>query len=163
MSFRIEPMHECHLDSAWDIEQECFSNAPIPDRLTRSDYAKFLTNSEYVCLRALNGELHIGSAIGQVRSSVGHICLIVIEPAYGNAGIGGKLLASLERMLMMRGCTKICAQTWPSNILSRTFFMANGHVEASTIDNFYGSGFPAINLQKAVSVVDTIVAWLGRS
>jgi len=83
------------------------------DATWRSDVLdRVLRSSETVALVSVEGSRIIGFVCGHDVGFRGYLSELVVSPSVQGHGIGGQLLAELERRLAERGCGVVIADVW---------------------------------------------------
>ena len=100
----------------------------------------------------------------ETRPRIGVVYYIAIHPSVQGRGLGKVLLASVETLLEMRGCSIFVATTREDNAASRALFRSMNYVEERIDSIYHLSPRAAENMVRALcSFEDDLVMYRGST
>jgi [ribosomal protein S18]-alanine N-acetyltransferase len=135
-------------DTLHAIDQLCF---PKHIAYRRSEMKSFLRADGAHCVVAEIPEAIAGFVLAQKRSKIGHIITLDVLAAYRRHSIGSLLLEASEKEAAARGVTLMYLETATTNKAAIALWKQHGYRETATIENFYGRGQNAFEMQKQLA------------
>lgn len=90
------------------------------------------------------GEALIGHAIGQLAGDVGEVLEIGVVPSARRRGVGGLLLAELERALERGGAAELWLEVRADNTAARALYERRGYAVTGRRPRYYADGVDAL-------------------
>jgi len=141
----FEPMVWGHIDEVIRIEMESFgddawSQGQFWDELGAPEDLKV-----YVCAMS-NGQV-VGYAGLQVIAPEAEILTVAVAKSKRRRGVGGALVAELQRQARARNCTLMHLEVESTNTSAKAMYVALGYSESGLRANYYGLGRDAVLMQ----------------
>lgn len=149
MEVKIETATIKHLDTLYQIEEQCFSE----EAFTKRQIAYLLTDYNTIALAAKISNEIAGFIIAQVETDdieFGHIITLNIPPKYRRRGIATKLLHETENILKQRGISECRLEVREDNNAAIKLYHKLGYRIVSKLERYYGKRKHGLYLKKSL-------------
>jgi ribosomal-protein-alanine N-acetyltransferase len=143
--FHLRPYQRPDFDTLYAIDQVCF---PKHIAYGRGELRHYLQSEGAHCIVAELGNAIAGFILTGRREEVAHIITLDVLEQYRRKSLGSLLLQSAEQEAAARGATLVYLETATTNHAAIALWKKHGYCETATIDNFYGRGQNAFEMQK---------------
>ncbi len=127
------------------LEERCFST----DVLAASDLRRLLRRGHGMFVDVHRGLIRgYCLVIFRARTTIGRIYTFAVAPEARGQGIGGRLLAAMERETRRRGRARISVEANPRNRAARRVYESRGFRVRDFLPRFYEDGTDAVKLVK---------------
>jgi ribosomal-protein-alanine N-acetyltransferase len=90
----------------------------------------------------------VGFGIMKYGDETAHLLLLGVHSAHRRAGVGGLLLAWLEKVAWVAGITTVQVQARDENIAARAFYRRHGYREIAHVAGMYNEMVDGVRLEK---------------
>lgn len=88
--------------------------------------------------------------IMQYDDHTAHLLLLAVQPARRRAGVGGRMLAWLEKVARTAGIARIKAEVRADSAVARRFYRKQGYRETGYVAGMYDRALDGVRLEKAL-------------
>ena len=151
----LRPFQPPDFDVLLAIDQACF---PKTIAYGRREMKSYLQSEGAYCVVAeipdkeIRAPAIFGSIAGFIlterTSEIGHIVTLDVVEYYRRHCIGSLLLDAAERDAASQGATRMYLETATTNKAAIALWKKHGYRETATIENYYGQGQNAFEMQK---------------
>ena len=137
MEIKIETATIRHLDTLYQIEEQCFSE----EAFTKRQIAYLLTDYNTIALAAKTQNEVAGFIIAQVEtdeSEYGHIITVNVALNYRHKGVAIKLLHETESLLKDRGISECRLEVREDNNAAIKLYHKLGYQTMGKLERYYG-------------------------
>ncbi len=138
MTESIETASTTHLSRLCQIENDCFKE----EAFTRQQIARLLSDYNSIGLVAKEDGLIVGFIIAAVYADrgklTGHILTLDILAAHRRKGIGTKLLAEAEKILLEKGARTCRLEVREDNVAALSLYQRMSYKRVRRLRNYYG-------------------------
>ena len=135
-------------DDLHAIDQLCF---PKHIAYGRREMQSYLRAEGANCIVAEVSGTIAGFVVTQCGAEVGHIITLDVLAAYRRQSIGSLLLEASEKQAASQGVNLMYLETATTNKAAIALWRKHGYRETATIENFYGRGQHAFEMQKQLA------------
>ncbi|MDX1607546.1 MAG: GNAT family N-acetyltransferase [Candidatus Competibacterales bacterium] len=101
-------------------------------------------------LTARSDSVLAGFGIMHYREEEAHLLLLAVHPRYRRHGLGGRLLAWLEKPARVAGIRRIHLEVRAGNTPARQFYQALGYREDRRVPNYYNGRETAVYMSRTL-------------
>ncbi len=130
------------------MDQLCF---PKHIAYGRRELKSYLQTEGSHCIVAEIPATIAGFILTQCDAEIAHIITLDVLAAYRRHSIGSLLLEASEKEAAARGVTLMYLETATTNKAAIALWKQHGYRETATIENFYGRGQNAFEMQKRLA------------
>jgi ribosomal protein S18 acetylase RimI-like enzyme len=151
----LRPFQPPDFDVLLAMDQECF---PRTIAYGRREMKSYLQSEGAHCIVAEIPDKEIrapaifrsitGFILTERESEIGHIVTLDVLVFYRRQCIGSLLLEAAEREAASHGVTSMYLETATTNKAAIALWKKHGYRETATIENYYGRGQNAFEMQK---------------
>ena len=137
MEIKIETATIRHLDTLYQIEEQCFSE----EAFTKRQIAYLLTDYNTIALTAKTQNEVAGFIIVQVEideTEYGHIITVNVALNYRHKGVATKLLHEAESLLKDRGIRECRLEVREDNNAAIKLYHKLGYQTMGKLERYYG-------------------------
>lgn len=146
--YRLRGYRKSDLDALVRLDDICF--AP-QFRFTRASMRRFAEDEKARVVIAEQNEKLIGFCIVHIEpENAGYIVTLDVDPAHWRNGIASRLMQHAEEECRVAGCVSMALHVFTGNTAAIRFYERNGYVNASTVEDFYGTGIDALMYVKSL-------------
>jgi ribosomal-protein-alanine N-acetyltransferase len=132
-------------ENLYRIDQACFPKGIAYGRIELKIY---LRSEGSHCLLAENAGSVAGFILIERTAEQAHIITLDVLEAYRRQKIGSLLLEAAEQEAASRGGRHMALETATANKPAIAFWKKHGYRQIATIENYYGHGLDAFEMQK---------------
>ena len=133
------------LDDLYRIDQSCF---PKGIAYGRTELKSYIQSDEAYCVVAeVTGEIG-GFVISERSAQLAHIITLDVVAQHRRQSLGSLLLQSAEIEAASQGARLMYLETATTNKAAIALWKKHGYREVGTIENYYGKGLDAFEMQK---------------
>jgi ribosomal-protein-alanine N-acetyltransferase len=144
----LRPYQPSDFEALHAIDQLCF---PKHIAYGRREMKNYLQADGAHCIVAEIPGTIAGFVLTQCDAEIGHIVTLDVLEAYRRHSIGSLLLEASENEAAARGVTLMYLETATTNKAAIALWKKHGYRETATIENFYGRGQNAFEMQKRLA------------
>ena len=144
----LRPYQPSDFEALHAIDQLCF---PKHIAYGRREMKSYLQAEGAHCIVAEVPGAIAGFVVTQCEAEIGHIVTLDVVAEYRRHSIGSLLLQASEREASTRGVTLMYLETATTNKAAIALWKKHGYRETATIENFYGRGQSAFEMQKRLA------------
>jgi ribosomal-protein-alanine N-acetyltransferase len=145
---RVRDYRPADFESIWEIDQACF---PPGIAYSRAELRAFLSRQTAEAIVAERDGRVVGFVLGwRGRGPAGQVVTLDVTEGERRRGLGGRLLAELERRLSLAGAARVRLETAVSNRTAIVFYERLGYRTVERLDDYYGPGLDAWTMEKAL-------------
>ncbi len=147
-TFSIRAARASDLDALVALEESVFDY----DRVSRRQYRRHLASSSVLLRVAVERGQLLGSGMVFLRAgtSVARLYSLAAVPAARGRGVGGRLLATLERAARARGGKRMRLEVRTDNAAAMTLYERHGYRRFALRRSYYDDGGDAFRYEKAL-------------
>jgi ribosomal protein S18 acetylase RimI-like enzyme len=128
---KIRPYQASDEQAVIAIWRECGLTRPWND--PQRDITRKLTEQPELFLVAVDEQKPVGTAMVGFDGHRGWVYYLAVNPGQQRQSIGCKLMAEAERLLLERGCPKICLMVRSSNADVIAFYKTLGYAQDDVV------------------------------
>lgn len=129
---QIVPMRREHVAQVAELERICFSD-PWPEEIL----ARELDNPLSLWLVAMQNTTVMGYIGSQSVIDAADMMNLAVRPQLRRRGIGNRLVAALELMLLDKGVASLCLEVRASNVPAIGLYQSLGFVQVGRRPRYY--------------------------
>jgi ribosomal-protein-alanine N-acetyltransferase len=133
------------LDVLYRIDQACFPKGIAYGRREMQAYIE--SSGSYCLLAEMAGEI-AGFILTERSAQLAHIVTLDVLKEHRRQSIGSLLLDASELEAASKGVNLMYLETATTNKPAIALWKKHGYVEVGTIENYYGPGLDAFEMQK---------------
>jgi [ribosomal protein S18]-alanine N-acetyltransferase len=151
----LRPYQPSDFDALLAMDQVCF---PKTIAYGRREMKSYLQSEGSHCMVAeITGTEFPGPEISRTiagfiltesDAEFAHVITLDVLESYRRQSVGSLLLEAAEREAVFRGITSMYLETATTNKAAIALWKKHGYVETATIENYYGRGQNAFEMQK---------------
>ena len=143
--FVLRPYRPSDFEALVAMDQACFPKAIAYGRREMKGYLR----SEYShCIVAEVSGTIAGFILMESDEELGHVITLDVAQAHRRQSVGSLLLKAAEKQAASQGATRMYLETATGNEPAIALWKKHGYRETGTIENYYGRGQNAFEMQK---------------
>jgi ribosomal protein S18 acetylase RimI-like enzyme len=143
----LRPYQPSDFEFLHAIDQFCF---PKTIAYGRREMKIYLQAPGAHCIVAEIFRTIAGFILTERDGQLGHIITLDVLEAYRRQALGSSLLEAAERDAASHGVNSMYLETATTNKAAIALWKKHGYRETATIENYYGRGHSAFEMQKAL-------------
>ena len=141
----LRPYQRSDFESLVSIDQACF---PKTIAYGRQEMKTYLQSEGSHCIIAEIRGTIAGFILTERLTELAHIITLDVLESYRRQSVGSSLLQAAEREAATHGATLMYLETATTNKAAIALWKKHGYRETGTIENYYGRGQNAFEMQK---------------
>jgi ribosomal-protein-alanine N-acetyltransferase len=143
---RLRDYRAADFEAIWALDQACF---PPGVAYSRGELRAFLARRTAQAIVAERAGRVVAFVLGgRARGLAGQVVTLDVAAPERRRGLGGRLLAELERRLAAAGATRVELETAVSNRTAIAFYERLGYGKVARLPDYYGPGQDAWAMAK---------------
>jgi ribosomal protein S18 acetylase RimI-like enzyme len=146
----LRPYHPYDFEALHAIDQVCFPKTIAYGRREMKSYLR--SEGSHCIVAEIPGPGASGTTAGFILTErydeIAHIITLDVLESYRCQSIGSLLLEAAEREAVSHGATNMYLETATTNKAAIALWEKHGYRETATIENYYGRGQNAFEMQK---------------
>jgi ribosomal protein S18 acetylase RimI-like enzyme len=135
-------------ETLYRIDQVCFPKGIAYGRFEMKVYLR--VRGSHCTIAESAGDI-AGFILAELAPDEGHIITLDVLENYRRQKVGSLLLESAEKEAATRGATRMVLETATTNKAAIAFWKKHGYRQFGTIDNYYGKGLNALEMEKRLT------------
>ena len=146
--YRLRGYRKTDLDALVRLDDICFA---LQFRFTRAAMRRFAEDEKARVVIAEQREEFVGFCIAHIEpEDTGYVVTLDVDPAHWRNGIASLLMQRAEEECRIAGCVSMALHVFTENTAAIRFYERRGYVNASTVEDFYGTGVHALMYFKSL-------------
>ena len=141
----LRPYSPSDFETLHKIDQACF---PKGISYGRNQLRTYLRSPGSYCVLAEIGGVVAGFILIEIAGEFAHIITLDVLEPYRRISIGSLLLEDTEQEAASRGARSMVLETATTNHAAIALWKKHGYRRSVTIENYYGPGLDAFEMQK---------------
>jgi ribosomal protein S18 acetylase RimI-like enzyme len=141
----LRPYRSSDFETLFTIDQSCF---PKTIAYGRGELKRYLQSDGAHCIVAEFPAAIAGFILTQRSAEIAHIITLDVLESHRRQAVGSSLLQAAEKEAASHGVTLMYLETATTNKAAIALWKRHGYRETATIENFYGRGQHAFEMQK---------------
>jgi [ribosomal protein S18]-alanine N-acetyltransferase len=141
----LRPYRPSDFDALLAIDQACFPKSIAYGRREMKHYLQ--AENAHCIIAEISGAI-AGFILTDRSNEFAHVITLDVLAEYRRQSIGSRLLAGAEREAASQGASLMYLETATTNKAAIALWRKHGYREAATIENYYGRGHDAFEMQK---------------
>jgi [ribosomal protein S18]-alanine N-acetyltransferase len=141
----LRPYQPSDFEVLHAIDQVCF---PKTIAYGRREMKSYLQSEGSRCIVAEIPGMIAGFILTECAGEIAHIVTLDVLEPFRRQSVGSLLLRAAEREAASRGVTSMYLETATTNKAAIALWKKHGYRETGTIENYYGRGQNAFEMQK---------------
>jgi len=143
----LRPYQPSDFDAIVSIDQSCF---PKPIAYERREMKRYLLAEGSHCIVAQVSDGIVGFILTERSMEFAHVITLDILQRYRRQSVGSLLLQTAEQEAAEHGAAIMYLETATTNKAAIALWKKHGYRESGTIENYYGRGQHAFEMEKAL-------------
>ena len=144
----LRPYRPSDFGTLVEIDQFCFSKSIA---YGRREMKLYLESEGAHCIVAELSRKVAGFVLTERRHEFAHIITLDVLEPYRRRSVGSHLLEAAEREAALQGAALVYLETATTNKAAIALWKKHGYRETATIENYYGLGQHAFEMQKLLT------------
>ena len=141
----LRPYHPSDFEALLAMDQVCF---PKTIAYGRGELKSYLRSEGSRCIVAEMAGTVAGFILTERAAEIAHIITLDVLESFRRQSVGSSLLEAAEQDAASLGVTLMYLETATMNKAAIALWKRHGYREAATIENYYGRGQNAFEMQK---------------
>jgi len=141
----LRPYHPSDFEALLAMDQVCF---PKTIAYGRGELKSYLRSEGSRCIVAEMAGTVAGFILTERAAEIAHIVTLDVLESFRRQSVGSSLLEAAEQDAASLGVTLMYLETATMNKAAIALWKRHGYREAATIENYYGRGQNAFEMQK---------------
>jgi len=144
----LRPYRPTDFETLYRIDQACF---PKQIAYGPGELRIYLHSDGSHCIVAEVGATIAGFVLTERAGQVAHIVTLDVLEPYRRQSVGSLLLSAAEDEAAARGANRVYLETATTNHAAIALWKKHGYRETGTIEDYYGVGHDAFEMQKRLA------------